>query len=501
MPIKLATVRGFQQHLSPFFRMPSEILLFNTMTRSIEPLRPLDGQTVKFYVCGPTIYNFGHIGNFRTYVAVDLLRRSLKLLGYGVQEVMQFTDVDDKTIRGSRSANLPLQQFTERFRQAFLEDSSALNLDKIEHQPNATDHIPAMVRLIQDLIGKGFAYPTDDGSVYFRIQSFPRYGCLCHLDMAGLQHGHRIAVDEYEKEGVGDFVLWKTWVPEDGDVAWQSPWGKGRPGWHIECSALAHEFLGEEIDLHAGGVDLRFPHHENELAQSEASTGKTFSRHWFHVDHLLVENQKMAKAANNFFTLRDVLEKGYSGRELRYLLISSAHYRRNLNFSWKGMDDARAALNRLDEWRKRLQDFVQNGVSQAVSDSTDAADSADASVGTGAELVAAFQEAIQNDLNISDGLGSIFQEVRAVHRALNSGTLTKEVASGYLEAWKTIDQVLGLGEANETIPETVLALVEARREARTKKDFKASDELRKQVAALGWQIKDGPKGAQELIKG
>jgi cysteinyl-tRNA synthetase len=315
----------------------TEIQLFNTMTRAVEPLRPLAPPRVSLYVCGPTIYNFGHIGNFRTYVAVDLLRRALRHFGYQVDHVMQFTDVDDKTIRGAREQGVPLREFTTTFREAFLADAKTLNIELPERTPNATDHIPKMVELIAQLVEKGAAYASEDGSVYFRIAAFPKYGCLSHLDLANLVAGARVSQDEYEKEGVGDFVLWKKWTAADGDVGWDSPWGKGRPGWHIECSALSMEHLGPEIDIHGGGTDLRFPHHENEIAQSEAATGRTFVRSWFHVEHLLVDGQKMSKSLGNMHTVRDVLARGYTGRELRYALLSGAHYSKNLNFTWQGM--------------------------------------------------------------------------------------------------------------------------------------------------------------------
>ena len=328
--------------------------LFNSMTRAVEPVVPLDseGNRVSLYVCGPTIYNYSHIGNFRSIVAADLLRRALKHFGYQVDHVMNFTDIDDKTIRGAREKGLPLKEFTSIYRQAFLEDAKTLNIEMAERTPNATDHIPEMVALIEKLIDKKSAYVSDDGSVYFRIASFPKYGCLCHLDLSSLISGARVNQDEYEKEGVGDFVLWKKWVPADGDVGWESPWGKGRPGWHIECSALSMEHLGEQIDIHGGGTDLRFPHHENEIAQSEAATGLPFVGHWFHVEHLLVDGQKMSKSLGNMYTVRDVMERGYTGRELRYALISGAAYSKNLNFTWQGMDDAKTALARIDEWRK-----------------------------------------------------------------------------------------------------------------------------------------------------
>ena len=265
---------------------------------------------------------------------------------------MQFTDVDDKTIRGAREKNQPLKEFTGVYRKAFLEDAATLRIEIPERTPDATDHIPEMIGLIGRLVEKKAAYVSEDGSVYFRIASFPNYGRLAHLDLGNLVAGARVNQDEYEKEGVGDFVLWKKWTSADGAVGWESPWGKGRPGWHIECSALSMAYLGKQIDIHGGGTDLCFPHHENEIAQSESDTGKKFVGHWFHVEHLLVDGQKMSKSLGNMYTVREVIERGFTGRELRYALLSGAHYRKNLNFTWQGMADAKTALARIDEWRK-----------------------------------------------------------------------------------------------------------------------------------------------------
>ena len=464
--------------------------LYNSLTRKVEPLVPLAPPKVSLYVCGPTIYNYGHIGNFRTYVAVDLLRRALKYFGYTVDHVMQFTDVDDKTIRGSREKNLPLREFTAIYRQAFLEDAKTLNIElpPSDRMPNATDHIPSMVALIQKLIDRKSAYVSEDGSVYFRIASFPEYGkCLCHLDLSSLISGARVNQDEYEKEGVGDFVLWKKWVPADGDVGWDSPWGKGRPGWHIECSALSMEHLGEQIDIHGGGSDLRFPHHENEIAQSEAATGKKFVGHWFHVEHLLVDGQKMSKSLGNMYTVRDVIERGYTGRELRYALLSGANYGKNLNFTWQGMEDAKTALQRIDEWKKRIKARAANA-----SDSEKAAASSN--------LEQPIDAALAHDLNINDLLGTLFTWIRTSNKALDAGELTSTQACAYNSAWTKLDSILGLGDSTVTIPAEVQALLDQRAAARKAKDFPKSDELRQAIEALGWKVKDTAKG-QELLPG
>jgi cysteinyl-tRNA synthetase len=468
--------------------------LYNTLSRAVEPLVPLDpaGKRVTFYVCGPTIYDYAHIGNFRTYVAVDLLRRALKYFGYEVDHVMQFTDVDDKTIRGSREKNLPLKEYTAIFGQAFMADAKVLNIEVPERTPNATDYIPEMIALIAKLIEKKSAYVSDDGSVYFRIASFPKYGCLCHLNLEGLISGARVNQDEYEKEGVGDFVLWKKWVEADGDVGWDSPWGKGRPGWHIECSALSMEHLGEQIDIHGGGTDLRFPHHENEIAQSEAATGLPFVRHWFHVEHLLVDGQKMSKSLKNMYTVRDVITRGFTGRELRYALLSGANYAKNLNFTWQGMEDAKTALLRIDEWRKRVRDA---GVPLQPPDSAHTEPSAFIT-----EFRQHIDRALAHDLNINDVLGQLFLLIRETNRALDAKELSPADAHHLETAWTALDSVLGLGDATITIPPEIQKLLDDRAAARKGKEFAKSDELRKAIEALGWKVKDTSKG-QELLPG
>jgi cysteinyl-tRNA synthetase len=485
--------------------MPTDFQLYNSMTRAVEPLKPLAPPRVSLYVCGPTIYNYGHIGNFRTYVAVDLLRRALKHFGYQVDHVMQFTDVDDKTIRGSREMNLPLKEFTAIYRKAFLEDAKTLNIEIPERTPDATDHIPAMIALIQKLIDKKAAYVSDDGSVYFRIASFPKYGCLCHLDLSSLISGARVNQDEYEKEGVGDFVLWKKWVAADGDVGWDSPWGKGRPGWHIECSAISMENLGPQIDIHGGGTDLRFPHHENEIAQSEAATGLPFVGHWFHVEHLLVDGQKMSKSQGNMYTVRDVIARGFTGRELRYALLSGANYAKNLNFTWQGMDDAKTALARIDEWRKRIKAAAVGATNEdkAMASSNlervmDAYLSHDLSISPNpANDISA---PLAHDLNVNNVLGILFIWIRTSNKSLDEGSLTATQAYAFEKAWSKLDSILGLGDATVTIPSEVQTLVDQRAEARKAKDFAKSDELRKAIEALGWKVKDTAKG-QELSPG
>ncbi len=343
---------------------------YNTETREKEELTPLDGRVVRMYTCGPTVYNFAHIGNFRTYVFEDLLRRTIKFFGFSIHQAMNLTDVDDKTIKGALENKISLDAFTRPFKEAFFEDLKTLGIERVEHYPQATDYIPEMIAIIQSLIEKGTAYRGNDGSIYFSIAKFPSYGRLSHLHLNELLVGaggcNRVAQDEYDKENVSDFVLWKICDPvRDGGIFWESPFGKGRPGWHIECSAMAMKLLGESIDIHVGGVDNMFPHHENEIAQSEAYSSKHFVKHWLHAEHLLVDHKKMSKSLGNFFTLRDLLRKGYTGRQLRYLLLQT-HYRTQLNFTFAGLDASAATLMRLSDFIKRLQDIRREKLHKAL---------------------------------------------------------------------------------------------------------------------------------------
>ena len=462
------------------------IRFFNTCSRRIEDFVPLEPGVVRLYTCGPTVYNFAHIGNFRAYIFEDLLQRHLEYRGFRVIRVMNLTDVDDKTIRGCRAAGLPLAEFTKPFKTAFFEDLDALRIKRAQHFPEATaaDHIARMISMISTLIEKDHAYRADDGSVYFRIRSFPDYGKLAHIVLDELQAGVRVRSDEYEKENVGDFALWKAWDEADGDVWWESPWGRGRPGWHIECSAMATGILGPQIDIHCGGEDNIFPHHEAEIAQSECVTGLQFSRYWLHCKHLQVEGSKMAKSTGNFFTLRDLTrDKGWTGREVRYALLS-VKYREPLNFTIEGLSAARNALARLDEWAGRIRD---------ISDIAKSADNA-----TLIELEA-FGSALDDDLNISSALACVFEVVRETNRRMDRGELTPEAAKGLVEWLRGVHSVLALEPEVEEIPEAVHALAEQRAQARSAKDWKSSDSLRDQIQALGWTVKDGKDG-QKLTR-
>ena len=457
---------------------------FNTYSRELEDFHPLDPleREVKMYTCGPTVYSHAHIGNFRAYLFEDLLHRHLELREFKVRRVMNITDVDDKTIQGSRNAGIPLAEFTSPFKQAFFEDLDTLRIKRADFFPEATDpgQIAAMIEMIKTLMARDLAYQAEDKSVYFRINKFPAYGQLAHFDLSELRSTGRVKSDEYDKEHVGDFALWKAWDEEDGPVRWESPWGPGRPGWHIECSAMATQLLGEQLDIHCGGVDNIFPHHEAEIAQTEGCTDKKFVRYWMHCAHLMVAGQKMSKSLGNFYTLRDVLAKGYSGREVRYALMR-VHYRAPLNFTWEGMEESRQALGRIDVWVRRLGELA--GTLRG-----------DARSGQQAEPTSQFEKALDDDLNISGALGFLFETIRETNRALDLGNLDASTANSWLRWWQRIDRVLAVSGEETVLPAEISALVEARMQARLAKDWRKSDELRDELAARGWEIRDTKDG-------
>ena len=456
--------------------------IYNTMSRTKEELAPLDGKHVRMYTCGPTVYNYAHIGNFRAYMFEDLLRRYIKFCGFEVTQVQNLTDVDDKTIRASIEKGLPLQEYTRTYIDAFFEDLAKLNIEPAEHYPAATDFIPEMIEIIETLFDKGYAYQSEDGSVYYSIDKFEQYGKLAHLDREGMQSGARVAQDEYDKENAADFALWKAYVPEDGGVAWDSPWGRGRPGWHIECSAMSMKLLGDSFDIHTGGVDNIFPHHEDEIAQSEAATGKPYSKYWMHCGYLVVDGRKMSKSLGNFYTLREILDMGYTGREVRYELLSS-HYRQSLNFAFKSLDANRAALKRLDEFYAKILEAV-GGESEAGELPEWAA-----------ETRKRFAEAMDDDMNISGAMAAIFDTVHAGNKAMAEHPLSGKEALAVVGLWKELDAVLGLLiPREEAIPAEAVELLEARVLARAEKNWAESDRIRDALAELGWTVKDTPEG-------
>jgi cysteinyl-tRNA synthetase len=458
------------------------IVFTNTLLRRTQPFEPLDPARVTMYTCGPTVYDFAHIGNFRAMVVYDVVKRWLLARGQAVTHVMNITDVDDKTIRGARARNESLSVFTERYIAAFLEDCHALRLLPPEFMPRATAHIPEMIAAVRALVEKGYAYVAADGSVYFSIERFADYGRLSHLDTRELLHGARVASDEYAKEHASDFALWKAWGADDGDIKWPSPWGEGRPGWHLECSVMARQYLGDTIDIHMGGEDLAFPHHENEIAQSEALTGKPFVRYWLHNAHLLVDGRKMSKSLGNFYTLQDIFAKGWSGREVRYVLLS-AHYRQPLNFTFDGLHAARSALQRLDATRALLA-----GCSAAAGEPRHEVTQALRAADT------AWCAALDDDLNMSPALAALFEFVHALNKWHADGVLTAADARAANEWLQSCDRVLALEPDDEVVPEDVAALVAERTAARAAKDWARSDQIRDALSLRGFAVEDTADG-------
>ena len=463
-----------------------DIQLFNTESRSKEVFTPLAPPKVKIYTCGPTVYHYAHIGNFRAYLFEDLLRRTLKFFGYEVEQVMNLTDLDDKTIRGAIAKKISLDDFTKPYIDAFFADLKSLRVEPAEHYPAATHYIQEMIEMIEKLLEKGVAYVGQDGSVYYSISRFPSYGRLSHLNLSELKAGasERVTADEYTKENVSDFVLWKAYEADrDGEVFWESPWGKGRPGWHLECSAMAMKILGETIDIHVGGIDNMFPHHENEIAQSEACSGKPFVKLWMHCDHLIVDGKKMSKSLGNFYTLRDLLGKGFTGREVRYMLLQT-HYKTPLNFTFAGLEAVRSSLSRLDDFVYRLNGIEGNEDKHLVAPLLQSA-------------LDHFSEALADDLNASAAFASLFEMVREVNALSDQKAISRKEAQEVLSMLRRFDQVLGLlDKEEEVIPEVLLKKLEQRQEARRLKQWAAADQYRDEIIAAGFLIEDTPQGAR-----
>jgi cysteinyl-tRNA synthetase len=467
----------------------------NTLTRTTEEFTPLDpaGKHVGLYCCGPTVYDFAHIGNWRTFVFADLVRRTLEFTGYDVRHVMNITDVEDKIIKRVRETKTTLSEFTGQYEAAFLDDLKTLGCRLPHLTPRATEHIPEMLDLIGKLVARGVAYVTPEGSVYFSIEKYRGAGCLygqlVKLNFDEMRSGQRVASDEYDKESVADFALWKARVPDDGGVFWPSPWGDGRPGWHIECSAMSMKALGTTFDLHLGGEDLAFPHHEDEIAQSEGATGQRFVKYWMHGAHLMVEGKKMSKSLGNFFTLRDLLAKGFSGREVRYLLLT-AHYRETFNFTLDGLTGAKTALARIDECVGKLRELGASSAAPASSSR-----SGEVVPGAQSELITPFSAALADDLNISAAWATVFDWVRDTNKRLAENSLSATEAASALAAWEKVDSVLGIGTKAETevLPE-IQTLADERSAAKKAKDFKRADAIRDELKARGWVIEDTAKG-------
>src|SRR3954469_14883973 len=464
--------------------------LYNTLTRSEEDFAPGPGNRVRMYTCGLTVYARGHIGNFRTFICVDVLRRTLKhLLGYEVRQVMNFTDVDDRTIVGAQKAGMELRAYTDQYIAMFREDARALGLEQVEETPRATDeaNLKAMADLIRALEQNGHTY-VSDGSIYFKISTLPGYGKLAHLDHEGMKDGAGVAPDNYGKEDARAFVLWKATKPDE--PTWDVVDPPGRPGWHLECSAMALRLLGESpIDLHAGGIDLIFPHHENEIAQSEGATGKTFSRFWMHVEYLIVDEQKMSKSLGNAYTIPDVVAKGHRPSAVRYLLLSE-HYRKQLNFTWASLSAAEESLRRLTDFLARVDAVTADGSHPGIAARIAAAQSA-------------FTEAMTDDLNTAGALGAMFELVKALNSAIDSGELGRGDVPAVRGAFDEFDRVLGvlsLRRAEEEQPpvpvEEIERLIEERHAARRRRDFAAADRIRHDLVERGVLLEDSPAGTR-----
>jgi cysteinyl-tRNA synthetase len=472
----------------------AEIQLHNTLGGKIEPFVPQKAGEVRMYSCGPTVYDYAHIGNFRTFVFQDILRRFLKSRGFKLTQVMNLTDVDDRIIANAAAAGVGIREYTEKFAQAFFDDCKTLSLEVPEHWVRATDNIESMVRLIERLREKSFTYESD-GSIYYRIAKFPDYGKLSNIDVAGIQAGARVDVDRYEKESARDFALWKA--PKEGEHFWETSIGKGRPGWHIECSAMAMKYLGETLDIHTGGIDLAFPHHENEIAQSEGATGKHFVKYWLHAEHLLVEGEKMSKSLGNFYTLRDLFAKGYKPSALRFAL-ASVPYRRQLNFTFDGLQQAVSSVERLRNFADRLAQgkfpaAAQKGMADRIVKATEE-----------------FDASLSDDLNTARSLGAVFEFIREANIAMDKGEFGQGDVPAAQKFLHTFDQifavlenndaqklqVLGYGQENSNAGDAEIEkLVAERQVARQARDFATADRIRKELEKRGIILEDSRDGS------
>ena len=456
--------------------------LYNSLGRELSAFTPLEEGEVRMYTCGPTVWNYAHIGNFRTFVFEDVLRRYLKFKGYHVTQVMNITDVEDKIIKGMKLLNLSLVDLTSKFEQAFMDDISSLNVEKAEVYPHATKHIPEMVELIKTLLAKGYAYRAEDGSIYYDVSKFESYGALSGIRPSELVAGARVKNDSYEKDQANDFALWKAWDADDGEVFWDTELGKGRPGWSIECSAMSMKYLGETFDIHTGGIDNKFPHHENEIAQSEAATGKKFVRYWLHSEFLNVRGEEMHKSSGNIVTFRELTEQGWKPRVIRLFLIS-AHYRDRLDLTDESLQQAKTNIARMDSFAERVRDCaVDPGGSAGVAETT--------------RMLEEFERAMDDDLNIAQALAALYGFMREVNSLIDSGRLSASGREAIVGALGRVDSVLGVMQPATAAPLSARAdaLIREREEARRRRDFKRADEIRVQLKSEGISIEDKPGG-------
>jgi len=461
---------------------------YNTINKRKEEFKPINKDKITLYTCGPTVYNYAHIGNFRAYIFEDLLRRALEYSGYDVFQVMNITDIDDKTIKRSIEDGVSLEDLTNKYTDAFFEDLDQLNIVRAHEYPRATKFIDQIIKMIQTLEQKGYAYQTDDNSVFFRVSKFSDYGKLANLNPDDMKIGDRVDNDEYEKEEIRDFALWKGYKKEDGDVFWDSPWGKGRPGWHIECSVMSTHYLGSSFDIHCGGVDNIFPHHENEIAQSKCALDDEFVNYWLHNEHLLVDNQKMSKSLGNFYTIRDILDKGYKPEAIRYVLISS-HYRQKLNFTLNRLDDGQKAINKLRELLRRL-----NNVSNEDSFNDNKLSEMNKT------FLNKFSNSLGDDLNISEALGALFTWTNKIFSLLDGNRINIIQSKKCIEILLQSDKILGVIENKSDISDEIKKLIEMREIARKNKNWQESDRIRDELNAKGLLIEDTPEGTTWKFK-
>ncbi|WP_295162907.1 cysteine--tRNA ligase [uncultured Brachyspira sp.] len=465
------------------------IVFYNSLTREKEVFKPINADEVGMYSCGPTVYNYAHIGNFRAYVFSDLLKRVLEDYGYNVKLIMNLTDVDDKTIKNSKESNISLNEYTKKYKEAFFEDIKTLGIKKASENPSATDHIKEMIDIIELLKKNGYTYEAD-GSIYFKISSFPKYGELANLDKQELLENAsgRVLNDEYDKENASDFVLWKAYTKEDGDVYWDSPFGKGRPGWHIECSAMSSKYLGKHFDIHTGGIDNKFPHHENEIAQNEAAFNEKFVNYWLHCEHLIVNGEKMSKSKGNFYTLRDLLDKGLSPEAIRYSLINS-HYRKQLNFTIDGIKQSQSAIDRVNDLIFRLHNIKRNEENKINDNILKELEISHEK----------FSQSIYNDLNISEALGVLFTLIKNINTSFDY--INNDARDKILKFIDRVNNIINCFKINdnESINEDddkINKLIEERTSAKKEKNYKKADEIRDQLLSMGIEVMDTPQGVK-----
>ena len=451
------------------------MIFYNSLSRKKEVFKPIDKKLITLYTCGPTVYDSPHIGNYRTFLFEDLLKRTLIASGFKVKHAMNITDIDDKTIKASTNENIDLKEFTKKYINIFFDELKILRILPADYYPRATKYISEMINIIENLISKNHAYISSSGDVYFSIESFQKYGTLTNLKLDKLIQSKRVLSDEYSSDTIQDFALWKAYKPSDGNVYWQSPWGKGRPGWHIECSAMAMNLLGNSIDIHCGGVDNKFPHHENEIAQSECFSQSKFVNYWLHSDFLLVDGEKMSKSKGNFYTLNDIIKKGMSVEEFRYMIFS-AHYRSKINFSLKRINNAKKAISRITNLKHKLIPIAKDKI-QAFPN-----------------CQKRFHEALKDDLDSPKAFAIFFEWLKDINLMIDNGTISETEAAKSINFINFFDYIFQVIPKNQEIPEKIINYAKLRETARMKKDWTEADKLRNKIDYYGWVVEDSKEG-------